>query len=125
MATPDTIAADRAWLSLLERLSHQSVTKHFDAYADIDWDSPELASTRRPPLGAPADDRSAQPPGTGRRPPPGPGSGCDLVAGKMKIGLQFESVLKRGLLEFASTLPTGHRSSATPTTRSSRRRSTP
>jgi hypothetical protein len=33
--------------------------------------------------------------------------GCELVASKMKIGLVFESVLKRGLLEFASTLPNG------------------
>ena len=33
--------------------------------------------------------------------------GCELVASKMKTGLVFESVLKRGLLEFASTLPNG------------------
>ena len=26
---------------LMQRLSHQSVVKHFDAYADIPWDDPE------------------------------------------------------------------------------------
>ena len=33
--------------------------------------------------------------------------GCELVASKMKIGLIFERILKRGLLEFAATLPNG------------------
>jgi hypothetical protein len=31
------------YAALLARLSHQSVVKHFDAYADVDWDAPELA----------------------------------------------------------------------------------
>ena len=26
----------------VRRLSRQSVTKHFDAYADVDWDAPEM-----------------------------------------------------------------------------------
>ena len=64
---------------------------------------------RRPALGArPATTRSARPPGTARLPPPPRARlGCELVASKMKIGLHFESILKRGLLEFASTLPNG------------------
>jgi len=33
---------DAAYLKLLKRLSHQSVVKHFDAYADVDWDAPEM-----------------------------------------------------------------------------------
>ncbi len=28
--------------TMVRRLSHQSVDKHFDAYADIDWDSQEF-----------------------------------------------------------------------------------
>ena len=40
----DRIAAERdAYTKLVGRLSHQSVVKHFDAYADIAWDSPEFA----------------------------------------------------------------------------------
>jgi len=31
-----------AYTDLIRRLSHQSVVKHFDAYADIDWDNPEF-----------------------------------------------------------------------------------
>src|SRR6202035_4374237 len=33
--------------------------------------------------------------------------GLHRIAANMKVGLQFESVLKRGLLEFASGLPDG------------------
>jgi hypothetical protein len=113
MATPDvaardaTPAADEAWLSLLERLNRQSVTKHFNAYTDVDWDSPDMALDPEDqrwelsgddPLGATAWYRSL-PPATRAR------LGCEVIASKMKIGLIFESVLKRGLLEFTTTLP--------------------
>jgi hypothetical protein len=100
-------SSDRSWLSLLERLNRQSVRRHFDAYADVDWDSPELAlDPEDPRWELPADDTLGQtswyqalPASTRAR------LGCDLVASKMKIGLIFESILKRGLLEFTSTLP--------------------
>jgi hypothetical protein len=102
-------ASDRAWLSLLDRLNRQSVSRHFDAYADIDWDSPQMAlDPEDPRWELPADDPLGGttwyrelPAATRAR------LGCELVASKMKIGLVFESVLKRGLLEFASTLPNG------------------
>ncbi len=57
---PDTTVDDEealggsstdAYLDLLSRLSHQSVVKHFDAYADIAWDDLEMTIDRRP-LGA-------------------------------------------------------------------------
>jgi len=98
---------DAAWESLLARLNRQSVTKHFDAYADIAWDDPEMRLdpedprwelTADDPLGAtewyralPADTRARL--------------GCESIASKAKAGLEFESILKRGLLEFASALP--------------------
>jgi len=100
-------AQDEAYRRLLQRLSHQSVVKHFDAYADIDWDAPEMRIDPADPrwqldgddsLGGsswyraqPAEVRSA--------------IGLHMFASFMKIGLQFESVLKRGLLEFAFRLP--------------------
>ena len=31
-----------AYFDLVRWLSHQSVVKHFDAYADIEWNSPEF-----------------------------------------------------------------------------------
>src|SRR2546428_9383600 len=92
---------------LLRRLSHQSVVKHFDAYADIDWDADEYRIDPEDPrwelgsddvLGATAWYR-AQPQAARAR------LGLHLVATKMKVGTQFENVLQRGLLQFAWTLP--------------------
>src|SRR5205085_7778940 len=98
--------ADR-FAELVERLSHQSVVKHFDAYADVPWDDPAYAIdptdprwelSDEHPLGAtewyrslPADVRAR--------------IGLHSIVGNMKAGLQFESILKRGLLEYAFTLP--------------------
>jgi hypothetical protein len=116
MATADTArpeaganASDRAWLSLLGRLSRQSVSRHFDAYADIDWDSPDMALDPEDPRWELAADDPLGGTAWYRDLPAAKRArlGCELVASKMKIGLVFESVLKRGLLEFASTLPNG------------------
>ncbi|MGH9079827.1 MAG: AurF N-oxygenase family protein [Acidimicrobiales bacterium] len=100
---------DRDWRALLERLNRLSVTRHFDAYADVDWDDPELAldpTDRRWEL--PSSEPLAATGWYGQQ------SrevrcrlGCELVASQMKIGLVFENILKRGLLEFAATLPNG------------------
>jgi hypothetical protein len=96
-----------AYGALLARLSHQSVVKHFDAYADVPWDEPGFQIDPGDPrwelpesdgLGATAWYR-ALPQATRAR------LGLDRTAEMMKTGLQFESVLKRGLLEFASELP--------------------
>jgi len=92
---------------LVGRLSRQSVTKHFDAYADVDWDreeyrlnldDPRFDLPEIEPLGATEWYRS-QPQAIRTR------IGMHLVASFMKIGLQFENVLKRGLLEFSLELP--------------------
>jgi hypothetical protein len=95
--------------ALVARLSRQSVVKHFDAYADIPWDSEEFRiDPTDPRWELPADDvlgatawYRAQPQETRAR------LGLHLDATFMKIGLEFEGVLKRGLLEFAATLPNG------------------
>jgi hypothetical protein len=103
----DDAAADDAFAALLARLSAQSVTKHFDAYADVPWDDPAFAIDRADPrwelsaesgLGATEWYRSLPQPTRAAL-------GLDLIASKMKTGLDFESVLKRGLLEYAATLP--------------------
>src|SRR5690606_22600373 len=39
----ERVDADEAYHRLLARLSHQSVVKHFDAYADVPWDDPAYA----------------------------------------------------------------------------------
>src|SRR5262249_36525311 len=97
------------YAALLARLSRQSVVKHFDAYADVTWDAQDFRIDSEderwelPPdegLGATAWYR-AQPPGVRAR------IGLHTIATFMQIGLEFESVLKRGLLEFTAGLPAG------------------
>ena len=114
-ALPEELRSDAAvrgdadYRALLARLSQQSVRKHFDAYADVAWDAPEFALDvedprfelgAHDPLGATAWYRSLSPALRAR-------IGCHLVANFMRIGVDFESALKRGLLEFTSTLPQG------------------
>jgi hypothetical protein len=98
--------ADR-FTELVERLSHQSVLKHFDAYADVAWDDPAYRIEPADPrweisadsgLGATEWYRS-QPGDVRAR------IGLHGIAANMKAGLQFESILKRGLLEYAFGLP--------------------
>jgi hypothetical protein len=102
---------DTAFTTMLERLSRQSVTpgKHFDAYVDVDWDAPENAidphdprweASSLDPLGR-TEWYQSQPSEVRAR------IGLHFVATAMKTGLQFESVLKRGLLEYAMELPNG------------------
>ncbi|MGH7822786.1 MAG: AurF N-oxygenase family protein [Candidatus Binatia bacterium] len=102
------LAARReSYSDLVERLSRQSVVKHFDAYADVAWDSEELRIDPEDPrweldrdeaLGATAWYRSQAQPIRAR-------IGLHVIANFMKIGVQFESILKRGLLDFAFRLP--------------------
>jgi hypothetical protein len=98
--------ADR-FTELVERLSHQSVVKHFDAYADVPWDDPAYAIdptdprwelSAQHPLGATEWYRSLPDDVRAR-------IGLHSIVANMKAGLQFESILKRGLLEYAFTLP--------------------
>ena len=105
----EDVTADEAFRSLIERLSRQSVTpgKHFDAYVDVPWDDPDYAIDPHDPrwelgtddpLGATEWYRS-QPQEVRAR------LGLHSIVAKMKVGLQFESVLKRGLLAYAAELP--------------------
>jgi hypothetical protein len=102
-------ASSDAYRDLIARLSHQSVVKHFDAYADVDWDAPEMRIDPEDPRWELRDDNplgrtewyKSQPQGIRAR------IGLHGIVANMKTGLEFESVLKRGLLEYASTLPNG------------------
>jgi hypothetical protein len=94
---------------LIARLNRMSVEKHYDAYADVDWDAPEMRIDPEDPvwelgpdepLSATAWYRELPAPARARL-------GLHVVASTMKIGLQFENILQRGLLEFAASLPDG------------------
>src|SRR5918994_5159256 len=87
---------DDRFTDLVRRLSHKSVAKHFDAYADVDWDHPDnvIDATDRnweltadSPLGGTEWYRSL-PAETRAR------IGLHTITSNMKAGLQFESVLK-------------------------------
>ena len=93
--------------SMVARLSRQSVDKHFDAFADVDWESPEMAISpddprfvlwTSDPLAA-TDWYRSQPPQIRSR------VALHRVAAAMRIGWEFENVLQRGLLEYAFWLP--------------------
>jgi hypothetical protein len=100
-------ADDTAWRELMNRLSRQSVTKHFEAYRDVAWEDPENAvELEDPRFELPAIDTlggtdwyQSLPQGQRAR------LGLHRFATFMKVGVQFESLLKRGLLLFAESLP--------------------
>lgn len=93
--------------ALVRRLSRQSVDRHHDAFADVDWDAPALQID-------PADQRwthDGLDPLTAtdwyRQLPPEDQARLGLlrVAVAMRTGWEFENVLQRGLLSYAFWLP--------------------
>jgi len=103
------VCDDTAYVDLLTTLSEGSVRRNFNPYTDIDWDSPEFAVT--------ADDERWILPETdvfGRHPwyRAQPVStqiaiGQWRQANVAKVGLQFESMLIRGLMNYSFWVPNG------------------
>ncbi|MCX8072944.1 MAG: diiron oxygenase [Candidatus Binatia bacterium] len=98
---------EQAFAVLVDRLARQSVAKHYDAFTDVPWDDQEYAIrdddprwslNPMEPLGATSWYRSLPVEVRAR-------IGLHHYASLMKIGIEFENVLQRGLLEFALTLP--------------------
>jgi len=94
---------------MVGRLNRLSVERHFDAYADIDWDDPALALD-------PADPRFELPAidplrhtdwYAARTPAERAALGCYRWAACMKTGWHFENLLQRGLLRHAFELRNG------------------
>lgn len=94
---------------ILGRLNRQSVLKHFDAYEDVPWDDPDCRIVPDDPRWELGDDHvlgatdwyKAQPQSVRAR------LGLYGIVSQMKLGVEFESILSRGLLEFTATLPNG------------------
>jgi len=101
------VDAEDTYRRLLDRLSHQSVVKHYDAYADIPWDDPDYAIDSEDPRFALSGDDALGATVWYRQQPPAIQAriGLHMIATFMRTGWQFESVLKRGLLEYALRLP--------------------
>ena len=94
---------------LVTRLGEASVKKHFDAYEDVAWDQPDHRIAHDDPRFELGDDEPlgatkwycAQPAEVRAR------IGLHLAASRLRVGIDFENVLSRGLLEMAATLPCG------------------
>lgn len=104
---PTDLTSHDKFDALVARLSAQSLVKRYDAYTDIPWDEPEYAIdpddprwqlSSTDPLGSSAW-YLAQPEAVRTR------IGLYRYVTAMKLGLQFENVLKRGLLEYTFDLP--------------------
>ncbi|MGB3301338.1 AurF N-oxygenase family protein [Gordonia sp. (in: high G+C Gram-positive bacteria)] len=109
-APPAKQATEPDYNQVLEDLSNASVHRNFDPYLDIDWDAPHMAIV-------PNDDRwilsyTVDP--IGRHPwyqalprEKQIEIGMWRQANVAKVGLQFESILIRGLLQYSDRLPNG------------------
>jgi len=100
---------DVGYVDLLTTLSEGSVRRNFNPYTDIDWDSPEFEITA-------ADERWILPATDplGRHPWYRAQSvewqieiGQWRQANVAKVGLQFESILVRGLINYSFWVPNG------------------
>jgi hypothetical protein len=98
-----TTSDQARFAALVTRLSEQSVAKHYDAFADIAWDDPEFAVDpddprwilREPDALSRTEWYKAQPDAVQAR------IGLYRWISAAKLGMEFENVLSRGLLEFA------------------------
>jgi hypothetical protein len=104
---PETDRA--AYEAAIERLSKASVEKHWEPMVDIPWDDPEFAVDPTDPRWElpTSDPLSAHPWYLAQPPEKRAEIGLWRVATAMKVGLQFENLLKRGLLTYAYRLPNG------------------
>ncbi|MBF9352748.1 diiron oxygenase [Mycobacteroides chelonae] len=104
------VRGDAKYVQVLETLSHGSTNRNFDPFIDIDWDNSEYAVV-------PNDPRWVLPHKTdplGRHPwyqaqplEKQIEIGMWRQANVARVGLQFESLLIRGLIQFAFSVPNG------------------
>lgn len=108
-AVPVRETLDEDFKSVVARLSAQSLVKRYDAYEDIPWDDPEfqvedgdprLRLWSVDPLGRTDWYRSLDEQAKFE-------VSRHRVASNMRVGLEFENMLQRGLLDFAMRLPQG------------------
>ncbi len=103
------IGARETFPELVARLSRLSVSKHYDAYADVPWDDPAYRIDPDDPRWEAGDDHALGATDWYKSQPPHRRSriGLHIVVCSMQIGVEFENILTRGLLGFAMKLPVG------------------
>ncbi len=106
----DSDAETEQYNETLQLLSEGSVHKHFDPYVDIDWESPEFAVTagdRRWILAAKTDPIGGHPWYQALPEEKQIAIGMWRQANVAKVGLQFENILIRGMMQYVFSLPNG------------------
>ncbi|WP_137808885.1 MULTISPECIES: diiron oxygenase [unclassified Gordonia (in: high G+C Gram-positive bacteria)] len=108
----DKTGGDHDFAQVLDDLSAASVHRNFDPYVDIDWDAPDMAIVENDPRWI----LSYEVDPIGRHPwyqqlpqEKQIEIGMWRQANVAKVGLQFESVLIRGLMQYSFKLPNGAR----------------
>ncbi|MDF3282505.1 diiron oxygenase [Gordonia sp. N1V] len=106
----DKSDADNDYNQVLEDLSAASVHRNFDPYLDIDWDAPEMAVVPDDPrwiLSYDVDPIGRHPWYQALPQDKQIAIGMWRQANVAKVGLQFESILIRGLMQYSSALDNG------------------
>ena len=101
---------DQGYLDVLEDLSDGSVHRRFDPYLDIDWDAPDMAIVENDPrwiLSYEVDPIGRHPWYRAQPLERQIEIGMWRQANVAKVGLHFESILIRGLLNYAFWCPNG------------------
>jgi hypothetical protein len=103
------VADDAAFATMLGRLSKLSVERHFDAYADVDWDAAEMQVDQLDPRWVPMASDPIVDTDWYRSRTADQAARYSLyrIAAAMKVGWHFENLLQRGLLTWAMNLPNG------------------
>ncbi len=102
------VADDAEYSATLESLSASSVRRRFDPFTDIDWDAPEHAIVADDPRWVLTDDPLARTDWYRSQPLERQiAIGMWRQANIAKVTLQFESMLIRGLVQYASRVPNG------------------
>jgi hypothetical protein len=102
-------ATHNSYDEMLMTLSEGSVHRHFDPFVDIDWDNPEYAVDKSDPRWVlPEADALGRHPWYQAQPLERQIEiGIWRQANIAKVGLQFENILIRGLMEHVMRLPNG------------------
>ncbi|MFT4127562.1 MAG: diiron oxygenase [Gordonia sp. (in: high G+C Gram-positive bacteria)] len=101
---------DNDYSQVLDDLSAASVHRNFDPYLDIDWDAPEMAVIPDDPrwiLSYDVDPIGRHPWYQALPQDKQIAIGMWRQANVAKVGLQFESILIRGLMQYCFALPNG------------------
>jgi P-aminobenzoate N-oxygenase AurF len=106
---PRTEPTSAGYRAQLQRLSQASVTKHYRAYLDIDWDAAENQIDSADPRWEIRDEDPLRDTRwyRGLPKPLRAKVGLHRIASRMRMGVLFENILQRGLLEFLTSLPSG------------------